>query len=172
MTLEYLNEDDRAYGLAGMAVALAALDAIDRVVEFSLDSDGPMVIFSNEYFFNSSPAVSPKAVWENLMRNFHITASMVISNVMARSMVRMHEDVPQDILKSIYEEIEAEGKETCGLEEDEVKSFYDRTFYSQRRIFANPRLSPAISELASVFSRKRRLSGMELQDELALLNLV
>ena len=31
MTLTYLNEDDKAYGLAGMAISLAALDAIDRV---------------------------------------------------------------------------------------------------------------------------------------------
>ena len=29
LTLAYLNEDDRAYGLAGMAISLAALDAID-----------------------------------------------------------------------------------------------------------------------------------------------
>lgn len=28
MTLTYSNEDDRAYGLAGMTISLAALDAI------------------------------------------------------------------------------------------------------------------------------------------------
>lgn len=31
LTLTYLNEDDRAYGLAGMAISLAALDALDRI---------------------------------------------------------------------------------------------------------------------------------------------
>ena len=35
MTLTYLNEDDKAYGLAGMAISLAALDAIDRVAGVS-----------------------------------------------------------------------------------------------------------------------------------------
>ena len=51
MTLTYLNEDDKAYGLAGMAISLAALDAIDRVAGVSLDSDGPMVTFSHQYYF-------------------------------------------------------------------------------------------------------------------------
>ena len=44
--LTYLNEDDRAYGLAGMAISLAAFDAIDRVASVSLDSEGPMVNFT------------------------------------------------------------------------------------------------------------------------------
>ena len=32
LTLKYQNEDDKAYGLAGMAIALAALDALDREI--------------------------------------------------------------------------------------------------------------------------------------------
>lgn len=171
LTLHYANEDDRAYGLAGMAISLAALDAIDRVVEFSLDADGPMVTFSNEYYFTSAPAVSPKAVWEMLMRNLHITASMVISNVMARSLVRLNEEIPAEVISEVYDRIAEEGKETCGLEEDEVRSFYDKTYYGQLRVFSNPRLRPAIDELARLFSRRRHLSGMELRDELELLRL-
>lgn len=171
VTLTYDNEDDRAYGLAGMAISLASLDAIDRVVEFSLDAEGPMVTFSNEYYFTSAPNVSPKAVWENLMRNFHLTASMVISNVMARSMVRLGEDIPKEVTSRIYDIISQEGHDTCGLEDDEVRNFYDKTYYQQMRIFGNPRLRPAVQELARVISRKRCLSGLELRDELEILNL-
>ncbi len=43
LTLKYQNEDDKAYGLAGMAIALAALDALDRVAGVSLDAHGPKV---------------------------------------------------------------------------------------------------------------------------------
>lgn len=98
LTLSYRNEDDRAYGLAGMAISLAALDAIDRVAAVSLDSDGPMVSFSHEYYFSGSPSVSPKATWSNLLHNFYITSAMVVSNVMARSMVRLGREVPDSIL--------------------------------------------------------------------------
>lgn len=171
MTLSYSNEDDRAYGLAGMAVSLAGLDAIDRVVDISLDAEGPMVNFSQEYYYSLNPVISPKSVWENLMRNFHITASMVVGNVMARSLVRLHEEMPQSVERALFAEIEAEGEETCGLEKDEIEAFYNRIVSRHRRIFANPRLHPAINELAGIISRRRRLSGLELREELAYLQL-
>lgn len=171
LTLTYSNEDDRAYGLAGMTISLAALDAIDRVVEISLDADGPMVDFSQDYYFSVSPVVSPKAVWDNLLRNYHITASMVVSNILARSLVRLGEEVPSEVMNTIYDEIETEGRESVGLEADEVKALYNKILMQNRRIFMNPRLRPAIAELVKVISRRRRLSGGELRDELNYLQL-
>lgn len=171
MTLSYSNEDDRAYGLAGMAISLAGLDALDSIVDISLDADGPMVNFSQQYYYSLSPAVSPKSVWENLIRNFHITASMVVGNVLARSMVRLHEDLPAELEREIYYEIAAEGADSCGLEKDETEVLYRRIMSQHRRIFGNPRLHPAITELARIISRRRTLSGLELREELAYLQL-
>lgn len=173
LTLEYSNEDDRAYGLAGMAISLAALDAFDRIAEVSLDGDNDtMVEFSNEYYFSGSPSISPKSTWDNLVHNFHITASMVISNVMSRSMVRMHRDVPMDILGEIHDEILREGRDSCGLEDDEIDALFNRTLSYSRRIFSNPRLHPAIDEFARIISRRRTLSGGEIRDELRLLQII
>ena len=129
LTLKYSNEDDRAYGLAGMTITLADLDAVDRVVSVSLDAEGPMIDFSQEYYFSVSPAVSPKAVWNNLLQNYHITASMVVSNILARSLVRLGEDVPSDIMQSVYDEIEAEGRDTVGLDPDEVKMIFNKILF-------------------------------------------
>ncbi len=172
MTLTYQNEDDRAYGLAGMAVSLAALDALDRVAKVSLDADGPMVSFSHSYYFTGSPSVSPKATWNRLVENFYITASMVVSNVMARSLVRMKRDVPGDVVEEVRKAIREEGAETCALEEDEADALYRRSATGMRRIFANPRVHPAIDEFARVLSLKRELSGTEIYDELRLLRLI
>ena len=173
LTLEYSNEDDRAYGLAGLAISIAALDAFDRVAEVSLDGDDDtMVEFSNEYYFSGSPSISPKSTWDNLVQNFHITASMVISNVMSRSMVRMHRDVPVDVLGALHEEILREGRDSCGLEDDEIDALFNRTLSYSRRIFSNPRLHPAIDEFARIISRRRTLSGNEIRDELRLLQII
>lgn len=172
LTLRYLNEDDKAYGLAGMAISLAALDAIDRVAAISLDSEGPMVSFSHDYYFSGSPSISPKATWNNLLHNFYITSAMVVSNVMARSFVRLGEDVPETILSRIHDEISEEGRETCSLEDDEIERLYLKTTTGMRRIFANKRLHPAIDEFARTLSRRRTLSGMEIYDELRLLRLI
>ncbi len=172
MLLQYSNEDDRAYGLAGMAISLASLNAFDRVAEVSLDGRDTMVEFSNEYYFSGSPSISPKSTWDNLVQNFHITASMVISNVMSRSLVRMRRDVPVEVLGLIHDEIQREGKESCGLEDDEIDALFNRTLSYSRRIFANPRLHPAINEFARILSTRRTLSGNELRDELRLLQLI
>lgn len=172
LTLTYLNEDDRAYGLAGMVISLASLDAISRISEVSLDADGPMVEFSHEYYFPGSPNISPKTTWDNLVQNFHITTSMVLSNIMARSVVRMKEEAPSDVLKEIYSIVEQEGKDTCALEDDEIENLYNNALARTRRLFHNPRLHPAIDEFARVISRRRSLSGMEIRDELHLLQLL
>lgn len=172
LTLTYLNEDDRAYGLAGMVISLASLNAIDRVAEVCIDTDGPMVEFSHEYYFPGSPTVSPKVMWDNLVQNFHITTSMVVSNILARSIVRMKEEAPKEIMDKIYSEVEREGRETCALEEDEIENLYNNALARARRIFRNPRLHPAIDEFARVISRRRSLSGMEILDELHVLQLI
>lgn len=172
MTLTYINEDDRAYGLAGMAISIAALDAIDRIADISLDADGPMVSFSHEYYFTGSPSISPKSTWNNMINNFYITASMVVSNVMARSLVRLGEDVPDELLDTIRAEIVAEGIDSCSLEADEVERLYARSMAGMRRIFANRRLYPAIEQFARTLSRRRTLSGMEIIDELRSLHLI
>lgn len=172
ITLTYLNEDDKAYGLAGMAISLAALDAIDRVAGVSLDADGPMVTFSHQYYFSGSPSISPKTTWDNLLHNFYITSAMVISNIMARSIVRLGQDVPADLLETIRCEIAEEGRDTCSLDDDEIDTLYDKTRSYMGRIFRNPRLHPAIDDFARTLSRRRSLTGSEIIDELRSLSII
>ena len=171
-TLQYLNEDDRAYGLAGMMVALASLNALDRVATVSIDNDGPMVEFSHEYYFSGSPSISPKSTWDNLVQNFHITTSMVVSNVLSRTLVRLKEEAPNDILNEIFSQVKLEGHDVCSLEDDEIKELYDDAIRRSMRIFRNPRVHPAIDQLSKIISRKRSLSGREILDELHLLQLI
>ncbi len=171
-TLTYSNEDDRAYGLAGMAISVAALDALDKLVGISLDAPDTMVTFSNEYYFTGSPSVSPKAVWDLMLRNFHLTSAMAVGNVMARAIVRRHKDVPSAILDEIHSRVAEEGKDFCGLEDDEIDELFSRVVSYTRCIFGNPRLHPAIDEFVHVISRKRTLSGRELSYELEMLRLL
>lgn len=170
-TLAYINDDDKAYGLAGMAISLAALDSLDRVASVSLDAD-PMVFFSHDYYFCGSPSISPKASWNNLLRNFQITSAMAISNVMARAIVRNGEDIPLDVLKQIKDTIVEEGRDSCSLEEDEVLTLYDNVRIYMNRIFRNERLHPAINEFVRFLSRRRDLSGTEIADELHYLQIL
>lgn len=170
--LAYRNEDDRCYGLAGMAISLASLDAIDRVVEISIDAKGPMVTFSNEFFWGDSQVGSPKAVWRRLMRNYQITTSLAMANVLSRCLVRDHGADPSDMIAELMPVIKTEGSEVCGLEDDEIEAFSDNVLRRMNRIFANRRLYPVIDELARTLARRRILSGREIAEELHILHLV
>jgi len=170
--LSYRSEEDRSYGLAGMAIALAGLDAIDTVVRVSLDEKGPMVLFSNEFYWGSSQAASPKAHWHILIRNFRITTSLALANVLSRCLVREKGADPAQMLQVLYPVIESEGKEVCELEPDEVKNFYERALMDSHRTFGNPRLRPYVDKLAQVLSTRRTLTGREIAEELHALHLI
>lgn len=169
--MTYSNEDDRAFGLAGMAISMASLDALDRITEIFLDADGPMVSFSHEYYLSFAPSVSPKVVWNNLLSNFHLTTSLVLANVMARSIVRLGNEVEPEVFEEVRELVRQEGREVCSLDEEEADVLFDKVMRHSLRLFHNPRLHPAVRELAGVISRRRRLSVLELSEELQLLRL-
>lgn len=169
--LKYSNEDDRAYGLAGMAISIASLDALDRITEIFLDSDGPMVSFTQDYYITFSPRVSPKSVWNTLMTNLQLTTSLVLGNVMARSLVRLGSEAGDDVFEEIREVVRQEGMEVCDLEEEEADEIFDKMMRHSRKLFYNPRLQPAVKQLAGVISRRRRLSVIDLAEELEMLRI-
>ena len=171
-TLIYKNEEDRAYGLAGMVIAVASLDAIDRVAMVSLDSDGPMVTFSHEFYFPGSQSANPKAIWHRLFDNFRLTSTMAISNVLSRRYVHEHTDEVEDMLTPLREVITQEGADVCSLESDEVDRIFERMLSHSSRIFGNRRLSPFIDEFAGIIARRRHLSGREIAEELSLLQML
>lgn len=169
--LAYRSEEDRSYGLAGMTLALATLDAIDEVVCINMDAHGPMVVFSNDFFWGTQVA-SPKAHWHNLIRNYRITTSLAIANVLSRCLVREHGADPTEMLSELMPVILNEGQEVCSLEEDEVHTFYENTLMQTRRTFDNPRLHPYVDRLADILTRRRILSGREIAEELHALHLI
>lgn len=169
--LRYTNEDDRAYGLAGMAISMASMDALDRITEIYLDAEGPMVSFSQDYYFASSPALSPKAVWSHLLSNLQLTTSLVLGNVMARSLIRLGIEAETEIFDEIRTLVREEGMDACSLDIEEADAVFDKVMRHSRRLFYNPRLQPAVRQLAGVISRRRRLSVLDLAEELELLRI-
>lgn len=170
--LGYKDEEDRTYGLAGMAIAVANLNAIDRVTMVTLDSDGPMVVFSNEYYYPASQAASPKATWQRLTENFQITSAMAISNLLSRCMAHHRTDELPQLLDGLRKAIKEEAADSCQLDADEADDIFRSTLSFSQRIFGNRRLQPYIDEFAGILARKRTLSGREIMEELSLLRLI
>lgn len=170
--LAYRNEADRCYGLAGMSIGLASLDALGSVAMIDIDADGPMVQFTGEYYYGGSPSVSPKATWRRLVENYRLTSTIAIGNILARTLVQEGNNDPGDMLEELFKTIRSEGREVCQLEDDELDNFINNILNRAERIFINRRLHPAIQQLASDIRRERSLSGRALAEELHLLRLI
>lgn len=166
LTLSYRNDDDRAYGLAGMIFTLGSLDALDSIQTVSIDNDGPMVTFTHPYYHCMAPTVSARAVWDMLNRNFYLTASMVVGNIMARAMVLDGDNVPSSLLNEIFDEIKAEGAESLSLEDDELNEIYGQILRQSRRLFGNPRLHEPLRRMSGLLSSRRHMSGIDIIEEL------
>lgn len=169
--LQYENEDDRCYGLAGMTLSILKRGGMDRVAYMDIDAQGPMVSFANSYYFCGNPALSAKAAWKNVVDNYCLTLGMVIANVLARKILRDREELDRRWLDPIYDEALAEGTQTCSLEEDEVRYIFDSSVRDFHRIFSNSMLAPRLHDLARIIARKRRFSGLEMREELYYLGL-
>ncbi len=169
--LAYMNEDDRCYGLAGMAVSLYKLGGLDRVASATIDTEGPMVVFSHEYYYCGSPSLSPKAAWKNLVNNYYLTLGMVLGNVMARTIVRSSSEPAENLLDAIHTEAMAEGHDVCSLEDDEVERIFNSSVRQLKRLFSNPYVTPGVHELARTIARRRTMSGAELNETLYYLNI-
>lgn len=170
--LKYKNEEDRVYGLAGMMIAVASMNAIDRVALVSIDAEGPMVTFSNEFYFPGSQSASPKATWRRLFDNFQITSAMAISNILSRRFIHERTAEIEDMLTPLREVMILEGEEVCSLESDEVERIFNRMLSHSSRIFGNRRLTSFIDEFAGIIARRRRLTGREIEEELELLQML
>ncbi len=80
----YIDDVDRAYGAAGMAISLVIYDGDSLLYSINLDADDPHDIMemSPDFFFAGNPVVSAKAAWTQIVNNFSIGVSMLIANLM------------------------------------------------------------------------------------------
>ncbi|MDE6243008.1 MAG: hypothetical protein K2M14_03250 [Muribaculaceae bacterium] len=170
--LAYRDEADRSYGLAGMSIGLASLDALDRVAYISIDSEGPMVEFTGEYYYGGSPSVSPKAAWRRMIDNYRLTSTLAVGNILARTLVQEGNNDPTDMLNELFETIRLEGREVCQLEEDELDNFINNIVGRSHRVFGNQRLYPAVQALADLLRKERILTGRALAEEMHMLRII
>ena len=65
---KYTDENDKSYGIAGMAIALLTTDSEDMLASVSLEPDDNSFEMSGEFFFATSPRMSAKLAWRDILR--------------------------------------------------------------------------------------------------------
>lgn len=83
MKLKYTDDQDKCYGVTGMAVSLVVWDADDMLARIDIDSDDN-IEFVPEYYFSGNPRLSAKVAWQYILKHYQASMGMMIGNVMCR----------------------------------------------------------------------------------------
>lgn len=161
-SFKYKDDTDRSYGVAGMALAAFILDYEKYITSVSVDRQGIEAIeFSPEFYMISSESISPKATWTHILEQFQIVSSMLISNVMCRSMVRNRTELGEkqhDVMLSTLQEY----ADDCQLEKDEAEELFDKHYEYLNRAYHNSRMHIAAKRIVDELKSKHTLYHSDL----------
>lgn len=169
--LGYTDEQDRSYGLAGMALALVLWDGESYLSSISLDSPvGYSLEFSPAFGFSGNPRMSATYAWREMVKQFEISVAMILGNVMSRSYIGRSQPMSDDDNVKLRAYLRREGSHACQLDEDETDLIYNKTRRYLDRAFTHSGVSLLIHDLVRSLTEKRRLSSAEIIDIFSELN--
>ena len=172
--LKYQDETDKAYGPAGMAISLVVWDAEEWLDSINLDARADEAIhMSAEFYLNIAPRISAKALWEQTLKRFQLTAAMMVANVACREMVKnQHDSLPGACDSALRTALYDEGAELCSLEQDEVSRIYGKSLSYCSKLFTHPSVKQVATQFADTLQKRRNLMAGEIFELLAPLNRV
>lgn len=171
-TLKYTDENDKAYGLAGMAISLVAWDAEEWLEAINIDAPADSAMqMSADFYLTLAPKVSAKALWEQASKRFQLTTAMTVANVACRQMALQHRSsLGGEIDAELRSLLADEGADLCGYEADEVSRLYGRALAYCSRLFNHSGVCSLVDRLATRLRDARTLDAAEIFTILAPLN--
>lgn len=171
--LRYSDDTDRAYGAAGMAIGLVVYDGDDILYSIDLDAESADILsLSPDFYFAGNPGVSAKSAWNQLVKNFNLGIAMLISNVMCRHIIHAGQHVPDSLVVELKSLAHDEGAGACALDADEVDRLFDKSYNYLSRVFSHRGVQAVAHDFASTLASRRRLSRLEILEQLQALSML
>lgn len=163
--LKYIDETDKSLGIAGMAITLVACDCEDMLACVSLEDGEESISMAEEFFFNGNPRLSAKIAWNEILKQFQVTAGMLIGNVLCRKFCKGISP-EADLLKVVHDIIIEEGARHCSLDEDEADAVYNKNYRYYNRLFMHPTVVGVARDFATALRMQRRMTSGEVIENL------
>lgn len=161
--LKYKDERDRALGLSGMSVALMLWDGEPMLAAVSLDgTPGTGLEFTPAYGFAGNPRLTATLAWREMLKQFELTAAMLLGNAMCRSYVGNSAPLGTDTAAALRQLLHDEGHETCQLDSDETDIIYNKTYRYLDRVFTHHAVGAVARDLAARLQSRRRMTATEV----------
>lgn len=162
--LKYKDDTDRTYGVVGMALAAFILDYEKYIDYISVERRGlDCVEFTPDFYVAPAENVSAKASWAHILEQYQVIASMLISNIMCRTMVRNHKELEMshhDAMLDVLHDYAVD----CQLENDEAEQLFDKHFAYLNQAYHNSRMHAAAQRLVDELTSRHTLGHSDLCD--------
>lgn len=169
--MKYRNDDDKCYGVVGMAIGLNIWNATEMFTQISVDAEGfDCITFTSDYYFAGNPAISPKTSWQSILDHYKVTMGIVIANVMCRRMVGDNKAIDNTIREELFEALALEGKDSCQLDNDEIERLFDKSYSCLTQLFAHHQVKNMVHDFSATLKQCRTMSCHEVAEQLQLLN--
>ncbi len=170
---KYIDENDRSYGAAGMAIGLVIYDGEDMLASISIDGDpNDMVRLTPDFYFAGNPGVSAKTAWNQILKNYNIGTSMLMANLLCRHLVHNRRSLPDELRDTLHSIVAEEGRESCSLDDDEIDRLFNKNFSYLQRVFTHHGVQSVAHDFASVLLSRRTLSRHDVLEQLAALRML
>lgn len=171
--LSYKNEDDKCYGIAGMAMAVVIFDGEEMLASVDVDADpDKMVQFTENFYFNGNPGFSAKSSWNRILGNFNLAMAISIGNVACRRQIYESRPVEIEIREYLRNLMIETGREQCALEDDETSRLFDKNFAYMTRVFAHHGVRDLAHDFASAIRQRRYMSRLDVVEQLRALSML
>lgn len=167
--MKYRDENDKCYGITGMAIGLSIWNGEDMLYRIDIDDEeNGYITFTPEYYFHGNPAISAVESWHYTLKRYQMTIGMLIANMMCRSIASGDIDYAK-AKKTVFKTIAEEGKRTCQLEEDEIRRLFQDTYTYLEQVFRNRSVCDIARRFAGQLKENRSLDNFEVKQLLGML---
>ena len=171
--LKYIDEDDKCYGLTGVAMSAVIWDAENLISAIYLDSDALCAVkYTPQLIIDGNVSISPRNILNHNIEKFRLSMGMMLSNILCRTYVLHHKFINHKTKQMMVDFFIEEGKRECDLEKDEVELLFNKNYDYLHRIFSHPEVQRIANDFAATLSNRRSLTQAEIIDTLQPLNML
>lgn len=171
--LSYKNEEDKCYGVTGMAMAVVIFDGEDMLSAVNLDADPDAVMeFTDEFYFNGNPGFSAKNSWNQILKNFNLAMALSLGNVLCRSIIHESRQIDSDMKDYLRSLMIEEGSANCSLEEDETGHLFDKNYSYLTRAFNHYGVRNVAHDFADALKQRRYMTRLDILEQLRALTML
>ncbi|MDE6121329.1 MAG: hypothetical protein K2F63_06025 [Muribaculaceae bacterium] len=170
--LRYAGDKDKAYGLAGMAVSLVALDGEEYLAGIYIDRE-PSEAFALDRVFGlkGNPRMSAKILWEQAVKELRLSASVALGNLVCRRYLLDRKGVGRDETEAIRRAVRQEASQHCELDFDEADRIFDHCLSYADRLFRHSGVQSVATGFADHILSRRSMTASEALELLASLGM-